>query len=266
MRSRTNGIVSIFLPPHLRDRELLPVLEAGKILTDNGESIDSIRQSAGIADSLFETLYLHPITRTAGLVQSCPASQAGHHAWPGGLMDHILSSCAFALRIRKGVILPMGSTPEKSSRMADLYTYAVFAAALLHEIGPAMDTRRIAHFDRWGRYLGERDPLLDDIGPGRPRARYLKIGLRPAPASRSGNISSLMYVSRLLTKEGILWIRGDPEVYGDFLGAFSDAPGGPIHGLLKKGIKASVDRASGSRNSPSPDAPPGNPGPGRSDR
>ncbi len=256
---RPNGILSFFLPPHAHDGQLLPVLGARKILTNNQSSTNSIWQSAGIQDSLFESLYRYPITRTAELVQSCPATPAGHHAWTGGLIAHILSSCAFALRLRKGMILPIGSMPEQASKKAALYTYAVFAATLLSEIGPVMDSLRIALFDRRGRYLCQWNPLLDDIGRGRPRARYMKVRFRPNPINRPGRITSLMYVSRILPQDGFGWIRDDPEVYADFLGAFSDAPDGPIHRLITEGMRAAVSTAQGIRKGTNPDLQPEHP-------
>lgn len=256
---RSIGLFSFLLPPHARDGQLLPVLQAREILANNQSSINSIWQSAGIPDSQYERLYRHPITRTAELIQSCPATPAGHHAWTGGLIAHILSSCAFALRLRKGLILPTGSMPELASKKADLYTYAVFAATLLGEIGPVLDSLEIALFDRRGRYLCEWDPLLDGIAPGRTRARYMKVRFRPDPCGRPGRTTSLMHAGRILPKEGFRWIREDPEAYAAFLGAFSDAPDGPVHRLMTQGMQASVAMAPGARKDPSPDTEPGHP-------
>ena len=256
---RPNGILSFFLLPHARDGQLLPVLKAREILANNQSSINSIWQSAGIPDSLFESLYRHPITRTAELIQSCPATTAGHHAWTGGLIAHILSSCAFALRFRKGMILPTGSMAEQASKKADLSPNAVFAATLLGEIGPVPDSLEIALFDRRGRYLCEWDPLLDGIAPGRTRARYMKVRFHPDPCGRPGRITSLMHAGRIFPKEGFRWIREDPEAYAAFLDAFSDVPGGPVHRLMTQGMQASVTMAPWDRKDPSPDTEPGYP-------
>lgn len=257
LQPRTNGFFRNFRSRSARDAQLLPVQATREFLENNGNSIDSIRQSAGISDRLFGRLYLHPITRISELLQSCPASGAGHHARPGGLVAHILDSCAHALRFRKGIILPVGATPEQEMEKADLFTYTVFAATLLHDIGAAQDTRRITLHDRRGRYLREWDPLLTDIDSEQPRARHIKIEDRPAPASRSGQTSSLMYVNRILPGAGLRWLRSDPGAYGAFLNAFSETPTGPIHRLVQKGKQASVAGAADLRNDPSPGTRPG---------
>lgn len=257
LQPRTNGFFRKFRSRPARDAQLLSVQGTREILENNVKSIDSIRQSAGISDRLFGRLYLHPISRISELLQSCPASGSDHHAWPGGLVSHILESCAYALRFRKGIILPVGATPEQEMESADLFTYTVFAATLLHDIGAALEIRRIALHDRRGRYLREWDPLLADIDSEQPRARYMKIEYRPAPASRFGRTSSLMYVNRILPGAGLRWLRSDPEAYSAFLNAFSETPAGPVHRLAEKGKQASVAGAAEFRNDPSPGTRPG---------
>ena len=219
-------------------------MDSEEILKNNRNAVQSIFLSTGIADGHFKDLYQYPIDRAAELVQSCPVSRDGHHAWPGGLIAHALESCANALRMRKSVLLPVGASPEARKTKADLYTYAVFSATLLHDIGIAMDTQVIRLLDWRRRYLCDWNPLLEDIG-AHPKARYMEVRFREDPVKSHGGMSALMYINRVLPKLGICWIRDDPVVYGEFMDALSDNPSGPIHKLMVKAYLASEERVMG---------------------
>ncbi len=108
----TKHIRSLFAPG---DPRLLPIKKADDIPAQfrTKDCIASIRKSAGISDFLFSRLYLAAIRNAAELVQLCPGSEAHHHAWPGGLISHMLESYANSLEFRKSVILPVGSSPEE---------------------------------------------------------------------------------------------------------------------------------------------------------
>lgn len=79
----------------------------------------------------------------ARFVQLLPASEAHHHAGPGGLLDHSLEVAVAALKTRRGLLLPSGASPEAMSHVADGWTYAVFTAALLHDIGKVVTQQRV---------------------------------------------------------------------------------------------------------------------------
>ena len=220
---------------------LISVQKPKKLLNENRKSVQSICESAGIAKEPFEKLYHFPMDRVAGLVQSCPATETDHHAWPGGLLTHILESCDYALRLRKGVHLPISGSPEERKPKADLYTYAVFSASLLGEIGALLHRQKITLYSRGRSNLGEWNPLANDIDSF-PKARYLKIEFRRDRVATSRSLS-LMYAARVLPSYGLQWIETDPLVLGEFLQTFSDCPGGPIHDLVVRGRRASIDRA-----------------------
>ncbi len=137
--------------------------------------------------------------------------------------------------------LPISGSPEERKTKADLYTYAVFAASLLGEIGALLHRQRITLFSRGRSNLGEWSPLANDIDSF-PKARYMKIEFRREHVGTSRSLS-LMYAARILPADGLQWIESDPEVLGEFLQAFADRPGGPIHDLAVKGSRASITRA-----------------------
>ncbi len=83
------------------------------------------------------------IHRYAELVQLMPASEAHHHAHAGGLLAHTLEVLLSAMKHRNAVLLPQGATIEHIDRVSDHWTYVVFFAALLHDVGKPLTDLRI---------------------------------------------------------------------------------------------------------------------------
>ncbi len=225
---------------------LLPIPEIRDLLNANALSIDSIWQSAGIASRPFDHLYRKPIGRTAEQVLCCPATEQNHHAWPGGLLSHLLQSSAYALRFRKGVNLPVDGTPEERKTKADLYTYAVFAAALLRDLGPTLSRQTITLYNRKQERLNHWSPFLGDLA-SEPKARYLQVEFLSPPLRPEGFASSLLYASRILPGEGLHWLASDPEVYAEFLHVFLGIPG-PVQDLVARGGRESVTKRGAARS------------------
>jgi len=97
--------------------------------------LEHIWQRTSLSRAQFDALYLAPIHRFAELVQLLPASEAHHHAWPGGMLDHALEVVAFALKMRQSRLLPVGAVPETQAAQGEAWTAAIAYAALLHDIG-----------------------------------------------------------------------------------------------------------------------------------
>ena len=71
-----------------------------------------IWQRTAVSRDQFARLYRAPLERYAALVQQFPASEAHHHAYPGGMLDHGLEIVAIALKLRQAHLLPAGAPPE----------------------------------------------------------------------------------------------------------------------------------------------------------
>lgn len=94
-----------------------------------------IWQQVAMTKEQFNEIYLKPIHRYAELVQLLPASRSHHHSQLGGMLDHGLEVVNFALKIRKGYLLPIGASTEEQSEQSEAWTAAVMYGALLHDIG-----------------------------------------------------------------------------------------------------------------------------------
>ena len=123
--------------PDKLDFDQLPVLSARALIDLTGQysRLAHIRRIMQIDDVTYQTLYQDTIERFAELVQLMPASQAHHHAVPGGLFVHTLEVLEHALALRRQHKLPMFATEKQQEDERHLWTYAVFLAALLHDVG-----------------------------------------------------------------------------------------------------------------------------------
>lgn len=119
------------------DYNKLPVMTADELIQFTGQQtrILSIQRIINLDKERFQVLYLDVIYRFAELIQLMPASQAHHHAVPGGLLIHTLEVIEGAMRLRKEYKLPAFAEPEVQERERHAWTYAVFATAILHDIG-----------------------------------------------------------------------------------------------------------------------------------
>ncbi|MDP8051501.1 MobH family relaxase [Pasteurella atlantica] len=119
------------------DYTKLPILTAEQLIQFTGQQnrIRSIKRIIKIDDKYFETLYLSVIHKFAELVQLMPASQAHHHAVPGGLFIHTLEVIEYAIRLRQQYKLPAFAEQDIQEKEHHAWSYAVFVAAILHDIG-----------------------------------------------------------------------------------------------------------------------------------
>src|SRR5690606_36792596 len=95
-------------------KELTPPQSAAALQAEpRGQRLlEQIWQRSSPSRRKCRSLYLAPLERYAELVQQFPTSEAHHHAWPGGLLDHGLEIVAYALKLRQSHLLLAGASPE----------------------------------------------------------------------------------------------------------------------------------------------------------
>lgn len=122
----------------------LPVLEYEELIAATGTSglIREIKEKFCLTDESFDKDVIPVLRKFAEFVQLLPASESHHHAQPGGLLIHLLEVARNALHFREALKLPQGASPEEQSRLGPRWTYGIFLAALLHDIGkPIADVK-----------------------------------------------------------------------------------------------------------------------------
>ncbi len=123
----------------------LPILSAKDLFAQLklDPAMNDWRSLSGMDNNVFDVLMLEPLYRFAEAVQLAPASEAHHHSGPGGLLKHTVDVVTIALKKRRGIQLPIGGSISDINRQRNVWTYGVFVACLLHDIGKMSASTRL---------------------------------------------------------------------------------------------------------------------------
>jgi len=224
----------------------LPVLAARAVLEWSGtrNRVVALRAKLGLPVEFFERDIRSVIEAFAEFVQLLPATECHHHAQPGGLLAQALETAGLALDARRGQILPRGAAPEVIGEQAPRWTYAVFLAALLHDIDPAIDGLRVTLRNGTGD-SGAWLPLagsMTDWGAVSYRVDFV------AGSGEGGPLPSRLgprLFERLVSAPVRRWLSADDALMRELLGGLSGdetAGGGAIAALVNRARAESVRR------------------------
>jgi integrating conjugative element relaxase (TIGR03760 family) len=202
-------------PPHT-----YPVLSSRALLASRIAAINQIEELAGVPVAHFQQYYLSPLHHYARFVQQLPASEAHHHAHAGGLLDHTLEVIATALSLRQGYLLPPGAEIEELVHRKDVWTYAVFAAALCHDLAkPAVD-QKVSLYDSPGQAIGIWDSWCGDLD-SKATAHWYGVEFVRNRTYRLHEKASMLLVHRILPTSGLTWLASDRQVFSAWCGCVS---------------------------------------------
>lgn len=193
--------------------------------------VDQIWQRTSLSRAQFAHLYRAPIERYAALVQHFPASEAHHHAYLGGMLDHALEAMACALKLRQSHLLPVGAPAETQAEQAEAWTAAVACCSLLHDIGKIAVDLHVEYDDGrcWHPWHG---PLTKPY-----RFRYRKDRIYRLHDAATG----LLYRD-ILDRTILDWLSSYSELWGCLLHAFAGQyeHAGMLGELVKQADQAST--------------------------
>ena len=204
-------------PPATADGNVLPVLTADQLYSRLSlhNRLRGIRRKVAIDPQRFEAMYGKPIARYCEVVQLLPASQAHHHAYPGGLIVHTLSVIEYAINERQKYTLPLASEPEVIEAQKNLWTYAVFVAALLHDIGKAVTMA-------W--YIDVAQDKIRNPAAGtllQQGCKHYTLKFRPTQYYKLHERLGLLYLSQLLDSTSLDYLTRDLDIFAEVLGYVS---------------------------------------------
>ncbi|WP_312841929.1 MobH family relaxase [Stutzerimonas nitrititolerans] len=227
-------------PPSSGDKEkglMRPESVASLLSTTRRQKLlEHIWQRTSLSRQHFASLYLAPLQRYAALVQQFPASEAHHHAYPGGMLDHGLEIVAYALKLRQSYLLPSGTKPEDQVVQAEAWTAAIAYAALLHDIGKIAVDLHVEHADgsTWHPWHG-------------PLARPYRFRYRPDREYRLHSAATGLLYRQVLDGETLDWLSTFPPLWSALLyvlaGQYEHA--GVLGELVIQADRASVAQALG---------------------
>lgn len=192
--------------------------------------LTQIWQRTAVSREQFGRLYRAPLERYAALVQHFPASEAHHHAYPGGMLDHGLEIVAIALKLRQAHLLPAGAPPETQAAEAEAWTAGVAYAALLHDIGKIAVDIHVEYADgsHWHPWHG-------------PLGRLHRFRYRRDRAYRLHGAAAGLLYTNVLDPPILDWLSGYPDLWAALLYVLA---GQYDHAGILSELVVQADRAS----------------------
>jgi len=193
----------------------LKIKTGTQLLSPHKKTIKEIQTIVGLQQKYWNYFYLKTLQNLAEFVQELPASEAHHHSGRGGLLLHTLDTASNALRIRRGKLLPPNADAETVTKLKDAWTYAIFTAALCHDLGKPITDIRTEFFDKSKKPVGNWQPLsasmLDQSklkGAVTYQVQYWRNRIYA-----SHERASAFYVHNIIPPEGLQWIASNQELF-----------------------------------------------------
>lgn len=213
---------------------LEPIQSSAVLLSNHTKLMADIYHHSHVPKKHFEALYLCPIKRLAVWVQSLPGSQNHHHAHHGGLLRHTLEVVEIAIKQRNTKMLPIGASVEHQNEKKDLYTFAVFTAALLHDIGKTISDIHVMLYDNKQEPIGRWSPWFGAMSSVK-QASYYQYQHNRTRKYQQHSLLPLSFLTEFIRPKAIDWMQQDPELFNLLLMTLQgrQAQGGVIADIVK---------------------------------
>ncbi|WP_419736387.1 MobH family relaxase [Pseudomonas sp. COR18] len=193
--------------------------------------LGQIWQLVSLSRDQFDGLYLKPIERCAELAQQFPASRHAHHAYPGGLLDHCLTTTVYVLKLRQSRLLPAGASTQVQGVQAEAWSVATAYGALLRDLGRIIVDMsvQLSNGAAWYPWMGP---------PERPyRFKYLNDSPDQAHVAAAG-----LLFTQLVSHSTLQWLSGYPELWRALIHVLAghDEKAGALGELLTQADQASI--------------------------
>ncbi len=220
--------VKKILPADLRGDYIYPAKE---LLDKYSSLVDLIKEHTATTPTMWTLFYLAPIERYADFVQLLPVSPAHHHASKCSLLENTLQIIAYSLKFRRGKNLPLHTSPEKVFESRDHWTWAVFAAALTHELGKVATDLSVEINDDGSAALGRWSPYYGPMTTVKKR-HYYEYGLREERSDREPQRVSLLLLHYIFCNKSMDWLSRQEKVQRAFLATIAGDRKNPIGALI----------------------------------
>ena len=232
------SVFSLFKP---KPKNIFLITSGKRLLAPHKKTLVDIRSIAGLSSKFWNALYLNTLINLAEYIQELPASESHHHSGRGGLLAHTLETALNALRIRRGKLLPPNSDAETVTKFKDVWTYAVFTAALCHDLGKPITDMNIELLDRKKNKITNWSPFHGPMSSYKESYEYL-IHYRRNRIYASHERASALYTHHIIPVIGLEWLASNQEVFfywTNILTGHSE-DGGAIGSIIHEADKRSV--------------------------
>lgn len=157
----------------------------------------------------FERYFLPPLHGVVNLCQRLPASAQGKFAYTDGMVDYVLQTTVFAVRISKGYMLPRGATAEEQSAQSISWSAVVYYAALFHSLGSL-----------WNIEGELRSGAVWSPGLSVPEEPY-RFRFKAEPDVAGAQVFGEMIAIRFLPEPVLQWLGKNPDILRTLLAFIS---------------------------------------------
>lgn len=165
-----------------------------------GQWLQMLWDYSSLPKNLYQQYYLQPLEHCVTLMQQFPATENDHHAYLGGMVDHLLETVAYAARLSKNYLLPVGAQPEDQASQSAAWNAVVVYAAMLQSLDKLCQIEVELQ-------SGRRWIPLNSL-PGEPyRFRFTPI----ADAVQVQSLSAML-AWKIIPYEALIWLSTWPNV------------------------------------------------------
>ncbi len=186
---------------HVPDGYLAPVSIREQLATSRrGQWLQMLWDYSSLPKNLYQQYYLQPLEHCVNLMQQFPATESDHHAYLGGMVDHLLETVAYAARLSKNHLLPVGTQPEEQASQSAAWNAVIVYAAMLQSLD------KLCHIEvelESGQHWMPLRAMPDE--PYRFR-------FKPVVDSIQVQSQGAMLAWKVIPDEALLWLSTWPEV------------------------------------------------------
>ncbi len=189
--------------------DAMPALSGAQLLArpQYASLVHSILNKTGLSQENNAQDALPVLHAYALFVQLLPASEAHHHAHPGGLLQHTLEVIDYALSYRRAYMLPIGAAPEKVNELRHVWSFGTLLAAAFHDVGKPMSDLSIrmygANIPREGKLWQPMAGHMMEQG-----ASHYQVQFNEQRAYADHQSLSLVLMQRMVPTAAMSWISG----------------------------------------------------------
>lgn len=189
---------------------------------------------SSLPKDLYQQYYLQPLEHCVTLMQQFPATESDHHAYLGGMVDHLLETVAYAARLSKNYLLPVGAQPEDQASQSTAWNAVIVYAAMLQSLDRLCQIE--VELESGLRWM----PLT--AVPGEPyRFRFKPI----ADVTQVQSLSAML-AWKIIPDEALIWLSAWPEVLKTlalYLTGFRNEAG-IVNAIVSEAIHTSIGKTS----------------------
>lgn len=192
---------------------LVPIQSAEALLAPHASLLAQLDELAGVSKRHFTHFYSIPLRNFARFVQQLPASEVHHHAGLGGLLTHTLEVCVTALKIRRAYLLSETGGAEDIAAHQDSWTYAVFLAALCHDLAKVAVDQTVTLYDPHHQALpwNPWHQFMDEHG------LYYTSEFNPQRQYRLHEKATPLLIHKIIPVHGMQWLTRDRIIFSRWL-------------------------------------------------